>query len=109
MKNNLPYFSHDNDASNHAKFKALRARYGWEGQGRFWALNEMISRSDGCRLDLGRPLMRSSSATELGLSGTEMDDFLAFLADSDTCGLIKYVDGVVTTDRTGEDLSLIHI
>ena len=102
MKNNLPWFAHDNDAASHPKHKALRARYGWEGYGRFWALNEIIARADGCRLDLRRPVIRASFATELGLSDAEMDDFLAFLGDPDLCGLIHYEDGVVTTDRTQE-------
>ena len=31
MKNDLPYFSHDNDARNNPKMKALRARFGWTG------------------------------------------------------------------------------
>ena len=53
MKDDLPYFSHDNDSRNHPKMKALRARYGWTGYGQFWALNEMIAGSSGARLDLG--------------------------------------------------------
>ena len=46
MKDDLPYFSHDNDSRNHPKMKALRARYVWTGYGQFWALNEMIAGSD---------------------------------------------------------------
>lgn len=63
----------------------------------------MISRAEGCRLDLRRPVIRNGYATDLGFSDTEMDEFLAFLADPDQCGLIHYEDGIVTTDRTQED------
>ena len=40
MKDNLPYFSHDNNARRHPKMKALIAEFGYEGYGRFWALND---------------------------------------------------------------------
>jgi len=107
LKNNLPFFSHDNDARNHPKFKALRARFGWAGVGRFWGLNEIISDAEDCRLDLRRAVIRASFASDLGLSDSEFDEFVAFLADPDQCGLIHFEDGIVTTDRTQDDLSRV--
>jgi hypothetical protein len=107
MKDDLPYFSHDNDSRNHPKMKALRARYGWTGYGQFWALNEMIAGSSGARLDLGRKVVRASCACELGMTTDALDDFLSFLANDDECGLIDYVDGIVTTDRTQEDIGRV--
>lgn len=107
MKNNLPYFSHDNDAYSHPKMRALRARFGWEGYGRFWALNELISDAEGCRLDLSRPLYLADSADKIGLSAAEMQDFIRFLADPELCGLIQYENGIITTDRTQEDLERV--
>lgn len=107
MKNNLPRFSHDNDAWAHPKLGALRARYGWEGYGRFWALNEMIAAAEECRLDLSRPLIRSSTASRLGLSLDEFEAFLAFLSDPDQCGLVNMLDGVLSTDRTQEDYARV--
>ena len=109
MKDDLPYFSHDNDSRNHPKMKALRARYGWTGYGQFWALNEMIAGSSGARLDLGRKVVRASCACELGMTTDALDDFLSFLANDDECGLIDYVDGIVTTDRTQEDIGRVTI
>lgn len=108
MKNDLPYFSHDNDERNKPEMRALRARYNWEGVGRFWALNEMVSAADGARLDLSRKVIFSSVACELGLSGEEFSAYLSFLADPEECGLIHFVDGVVTTDRTQEDYSRVE-
>jgi hypothetical protein len=107
MKDDLPYFSHDNDSRNHPKMKALRARYGWTGYGQFWALNEMIAGSSFARLDLGRKVVRSATACELGMTTDALDDLLSFLSDPDECGLIHYENGVVTTDRTHENFDLI--
>lgn len=107
MKDDLPYFSHDNDSRNHPKMKALRARYGWTGYGQFWALNEMIAGSAEARLDLSRKVVRSATACELGMTTEALDDFLAFLSNEDECGLINYLDGVVTTDRTQEDFGRV--
>ena len=82
-KEDLPYFSHDNDASEHPKFKALRARYGavegWAAVGRFWALNEAVARSKGARLDLSKKVNRATMAVDLGLSLSDFDGFLSFL------------------------------
>ena len=103
MKEDLPYFSHDNDARNHPKMKALRARFGWTGYGQFWALNEMIAGSARVCLDLSRKVVRSGAACELGMTTDALESFLDFLADPDECGLIHYNDGIVTTDRTQEN------
>lgn|GEM_PF-5235672 len=103
MKDDLPFFSHENNAVNNARMKALRAQYGWEGYGRFWALNEAIARCNNVRLDLSAKVQRSSLANDLGLTTAQLDEFLTFLADPEECGLIHYVDGIVTTEKTQED------
>jgi hypothetical protein len=107
MKNNLPYFTHDNDAYDHAKHRALRARFGWEGYGRFWALNELIAQAEGCQLDIQRPINRAKVADEMGLSDSDFTDFVAFLADPEVCGLVNMLDGILTTDRTQEDFAKV--
>lgn len=103
MKDDLPYFSHDNDAHLHPKMKALRARFGWAGYGQFWALNEMIAGAPRARLDLSRKVVRAATACELGMTPDGLDDFLGFLSDPDECGLVDYSDGIVTTERTQDD------
>lgn len=103
MKDDLPFFSHDNDARNHAKMKALRARFGWTGYGQFWALNEMISGASKARLDLSRKVVRASVACELGMTTDALDDLLKFLSDPEECGLVHYENGIITTKRTQED------
>lgn len=108
MKDDLPYFSHDNDSRNHPKMKALRARFGWSGYGQFWALNEMIAGCAEARMDLSRKVVRAATACELGMTTDALEDFLAFLSNEDECGLINYHDGIVTTDRTQEDFSRVN-
>jgi len=108
MKDDLPYFSHDNDARNHAKMKALRARYGWTGYGQFWALNEMISGAAHARLDLSRKVVKAGAACELGMTPDALEDFLKFLSDYEECGLIHYEKGIITTDRTQENYERVE-
>jgi len=102
MKNDLPFFSHDNDARNHPKMKALRAQYGPSGYGLFWMLNEMIAQAENARLDLSKKINRTATAGELGMTLEQFDAFLAFLSDPDY-DLVNYADGILTTDRTQAD------
>ena len=101
MKDNLPFFSHDNNARNHPKMKALIAEFGYEGYGRFWALNERIAESAGAFIDISRKVYKLDLAKELGLDGDGLDKFLAFLSDPDI-DLINLQNGIITTDRITE-------
>ncbi len=101
MKNNLPYFSHDNNARNHPKMKALIAEYGYEGYGRFWALNERLAETTGACIDISKKINKLDLAKELGLDGNGLDNFLAFLSDPEI-DLINIHNGIVTTDRVSE-------
>ena len=103
-KGGILYFSHDADASDSPKFCALRGRFGWAGEGRFWALNGMIARADGCKLDLARGFIRPAIAEKLGLSLTEFDDFITFLSDPQACDLLHNDAGIVWTDRCLEEM-----
>jgi len=101
MKDNLPFFSHDNNARNHPKMKALIAEFGYEGYGRFWALNEKIAESAGAFIDISRKVYRLDLAKDLGLDGNGLDKFLAFLSDPDI-DLINLQNNIITTDRITE-------
>jgi len=98
MKNNIKYYRHEVNSHNHGKFKALRAKYGWAGEGQFWALNNMIGEADGCELDLKKGYNRLSIATDLGMSPEQFDEYIQYLADS--CHLITLTDGVISTEMT---------
>ena len=106
MKDTLPYFSHDNNARRHPKMKALIAEFGYEGYGRFWALNERIAESSGAYIDISRKVNKLDLANELGLDGEGLDKFLGFLADPEI-DLINMNEGKITTDRTSENYNFL--
>ena len=101
MKNNLPYFSHDNNARRHPKMKALIAEFGYEGYGRFWALNERIAESSGACIDISKKVNKLDLAQELGLNNDGLDTFLDFLSDPEI-DLINLNDNKISTDRIVE-------
>lgn len=108
MKTDLPFFSHDNNARNHPKMKALRAQFGPSGYGQFWMLNEMIAEAEEARLDLTKRVNKGAAAGELGMDYDQFDAFLAFLSDPEI-DLINYSEGIVTTDRTTEDYARVKV
>jgi len=87
--------------------QALLTAYGFEGYGRFWALNEAVSACDNARMDLSRRVNRMALAAKLRFSEADLDVFLRFLADPDL-DLINFHDGIVTTDRTQECFDLVQ-
>jgi len=78
MKNDLPFFPHDNNARNHPKMKALIAEFGYEGYGKFWVLNECIAESSGEFIYISRKINKLSLAEELGFNGDEFNKFIKF-------------------------------
>ena len=42
MAKDAYYFSHDSNARNDIKIKAMMSRYGYEGYGMYWAIVEML-------------------------------------------------------------------
>jgi len=101
MKNDLPYFSHNNNARRHPKMKALIAEFGFEGYGRFWALCERIAEDSDAYLDISKKVNKLDLASELNMDGSGLDDFLSFLADPEI-DLINMDNDVVTVDRITE-------
>ncbi len=106
MKDNLPFFTHDNDAHTHPKMAALMVKFGYAGYGRFWALNEIIAASSGAVLDISRKINKLNLAKYLDFSENELDEFISFLSDEDI-DLINFTDGKITTDRTQEDFNRV--
>lgn len=106
MKENLVFYRHEADSSNHWKFKMLRVLFektfnkdGWAGEGRFWALNNEIAKSDNCRLDLRHEIKKLSIAADLNMDINEFDLFLDILVNK--CHLVQVAeDGSYYTKRT---------
>lgn len=106
MKENLEFFTHDTNSFEDLKFLALRAQYGWEGEGRFWALNCIIAREAGGILDLNQKFVRPSCAQKLGMSLEDFNNFIQCLLDE--CELIfEKSPGVITTKRVQQDLQRV--
>lgn len=105
-KNNLSYYSHEVDSHHHWKFKLLRKKFGWEGEGKFWALNNLIAKSDKCLLDIGENGKQEQLAADLDF---EKEEFLSFLEYLETrCKLIKKIRGLYATSSTQEDLERVE-
>lgn len=102
MKNNLSYYSHETNAHNHWKFKTLRKKYGWEGEGKFWALNNMIAECDGCVLDLDIKNKINAISADLEMSVNEFIDFVDFLVKD--VQLIDKKNNKISTEKTQENL-----
>lgn len=101
-KNNLKYYSHKVNSHNHWKFKLLRKKYGWCGEGKFWALNNMIAESDDCMLDLSDQEKQEQIGADLDY---EIDDFIEFLKYLvEKVKLLGVKDGLFYSDNTQLDL-----
>lgn len=106
MKNNIEYYRHMVDSSNHPKFKALRRKYGWAGEGMFWALNGMIGKSEGCRLNLGEEYIFSEIAHDFGMSDEQLKAFLDCLVNH--CKLVARDGDFITTEMVQENLDKVN-
>lgn len=102
MKRNINYYQHYTDSHNHWKFKLLRSKLGWSGEGRFWALNNMIASADDCTLDLNRKNLKASVMFDLGMSQEEFGEFINVLTNE--CELILNLDGIITTEIVRDNL-----
>ena len=80
----------------------LRSKYGWEGEGRFWALNNLIGSAENCILDLNKKAVQVSIADELDYSVEVLMEFIQFLAEE--CELVISLDNKLTTEMVRENL-----
>jgi len=96
LKNNLDYYSHDANSHNHPKFKLLRSKFGWEGEGKFWALNNIIANSDQCILQIHKKYVEASTADDLDFTLDQFRQFIDFLTTE--AELLINLDGNITTE-----------
>lgn len=102
MKKTLDYYQHYTNSHSHWKFRLLRTKLGWAGEGRFWALNNMIALSDDCILDINRKNLRATVISDLGMDEKSFNEFIQILTND--CELIINLDGKVTTEIVRENL-----
>ena len=95
MRNNIQYFRHECSAYRNRKFKMLRVKYGWAGEGRFWALNSIIGERENCILKLDSKMAKMDVASEIDMQPDELTEFIRYLKDE--CDLLIEKDGGYTT------------
>lgn len=78
MKNNISYYSHDISSHSHWKFKSLRKKYGWAGEGRFWVLQNIIASKDKCILYINNNTIEELSKV-LEMAIKDVWEFIYFL------------------------------
>ncbi|MFA6058931.1 MAG: Lin1244/Lin1753 domain-containing protein [Taibaiella sp.] len=102
MKYNIDYYPHKTGAHGHWKFKQLRRKFGWAGEGRFWALNNMVANADGCLLNIADQPIKEEAAADLDMNTEELDDFIKFLVEN--VRLLFLTDGYIGSQTTQETL-----
>jgi hypothetical protein len=105
MKNNINFYPHYTNSHEHWKFELLRAKFDWQGEGIFWALNNMIGQSENTVLDLNNKAKRASIAGKFKMDLDQFENYLQYL--SVDCELIIYRDGLVTTDIVSNVMSSV--
>jgi hypothetical protein len=100
MKNNISFYRHEVTSHNHWKFKTLRRKYTWEGEGKFWALNNIIADAECCMLDLSNETKKMAIAADLDFDLSEFDAYIDYLTN--VCRLLKVENGFYTTEIVQE-------
>lgn len=106
MKDNLGYYPHNSDSHFNAKFYVLRAKYGWAGEGMFWALNNTIARATNCRLDMGSMIQRAPLTGLFNMSFDELDEFINYLCND--CELLLREGDTISTRTVSETYTKIE-
>jgi hypothetical protein len=75
MNKDAYYFSHDYNARNDIKIKALRRIYGLEGYGRYWVTVELLREQSDYKLQLDEFIFETL-AEEYGTNPNESEEFI---------------------------------
>ena len=103
-KNNADYFSHDNDARNHRKIKALRNKFGIAGYGFWFMLLEFLTYSDYNQFEFTDSEVELM-AGDFGVSATEIHDMLSYCISLD---MITLENGVIRSKSLDERLECVY-
>ena len=108
MKNNIDFYQHYATADQHPKFKMLRVEFGWEGEGKFWALNNRIAQAENCCLDISKKYNKAAIANDLDFNIKGFDEFIEYLLND--CELIRECSpGTITTDIVQENFERVMV
>lgn len=103
-KNNADYFSHDNDARNHRKIKALRNKFGIAGYGFWFMLLEFLTYSDYNQFEFTDSEVELM-AGDFGVSATEIHAMLSYCISLD---MITLENGVIRSKSLDERLECVY-
>jgi hypothetical protein len=103
-KNNADYFSHDNDARNHRKIKALRNRYGVTGYGFWFMLLEFLTYSDYNQFEFTDSEVELM-AGDFGVSATEIHDMLSYCIKLE---MLTLENGIIRSKSLDERLECVY-
>jgi len=107
MKSNILYYPHYTAAHTHPKFKMLRKEYGWEGEGKFWALNNMIGLAENCKLDLSRKFVVADILEFFRFDQEQFNKFIDYLEKE--CELIEREGNCITTEIVQETFTQAEV
>lgn len=107
MKSNILYYPHYTAAHTHPKFKMLRVKYGWEGEGKFWALNNMIGLAENCKLDLSRKFVVADILELFKFNQEQFNEFIDYLEKE--CELIEREGNCITTEIVQETFTQAEV
>ena len=97
MKKNLVYYQHYTNSHQNPKFILLRSKYGWAGEGKFWALNNIAADSDHCMLDISKDYKVATYAEVLGFTVQEFREFVDYLVNE--CELFHKMGDIHITNE----------
>ena len=104
MKKNLVYYQHYTNSHQNPKFILLRSKYGWAGEGKFRALNNMAADSDHCHLDISKDYKVAAYAEVLGFTVLEFKQFVYYLVNE--CELFHKIGDIhITNEILQENIS----
>lgn len=107
MKENLEFYQHFSEADQHPKFKMLRVKYGWAGEGKFWALNNRIALAKRGQLNISKKYNKATFATDLDFNLEEFDEFIIYLHEECELILFDTESGCITTETIQENLEKV--
>jgi hypothetical protein len=107
MKNNLSWYRHQTIADSNWKFKTLRRKYGWAGEGKFWALNNRIATAQDCKLSLSNEDQKQTVASDLDFDIEEFEEYIAFLVEK--AKLLQREGDLIFTNDVQEDLKKMNL
>jgi hypothetical protein len=100
MKDNIDFYPHYADSDQNGKFFVLRVKYGWAGEGMFWALNNAIAQAPKCTLKIGDVIRKAPLADKFRMNLEEFDIFISYLIND--CRLLVQKGDYITTEMVQE-------